>query len=482
MNWQHWTHAATVHKRGVGGGGWVRRKMAVAAVADTQTFEDPSGMRQEELRRRIANVEAERRELMVQIAAAPPVWLFKPKDNAKAALTDVARRDDVSEGLFMVTGPHIKDGEDPGVVHDINAPTGAWWYKLYSWQFRLTVHPSYEPDSSALPPSDYPEYFVDERTIEWQNETSPEPHQLGLDRGSWHGLEYNLTVYATIEDLIAGNGDLFSTPLVEDRPEQRAIEQRVAVLAERKTQLDIALEQMLAVISVVVSTCGCENYVDSMRIPPHLMATRDVAPFREFMEAMGIYGAAVFYGQMIRLGEDTTIATALWLFEQQGRSPSKVLAVVHGPRALARAKARAAAAASAKEDHGAKRTRLQSRIGLVQPQSRDPPFTIEHAARAAHELCVDTSVVSEARLLVGMNVEWEHGSKYGASELNLTADSVVMTAKIALAHFFENPGLPGKIQDYYEYLARNQTGAEREWARVGEENKPLIFADCMVRS
>jgi hypothetical protein len=101
-------------------------------------------------------------------------------------------------------------------------------------------------------------------------------------------------------------------------------------------------------------------------------------------------------------------------------------------------------------------------------------FTLRDAEVAARHLRVDTSVVPLERLRRGMNVELEHGRKTGISQLNVTQDQRVMTAAIALAHLLENPGLPGKIPDYYEQLDKMEAEADKQWAALGQP-KPSVF-------
>lgn len=79
-------------------------------------------------------------------------------------------------------------------------------------------------------------------------------------------------------------------------------------------------------------------------------------------------------------------------------------------------------------------------------------FSMSDAKRAASELRVDTNVVSLSRLLVGMNVEREHLLRYQRMGLNVAnRDDPIVAAKIALAHFVENPGTTN-FGDYYVWL------------------------------
>ena len=100
---------------------------------------------------------------------------------------------------------------------------------------------------------------------------------------------------------------------------------------------------------------------------------------------------------------------------------------------------------------------------------------MDDAQYAANELNVDTRVVHIARLLVGMNVETEHGVRHHDGRFNVTGGDVVRTAQIALAHFYENPGNPtAGIPDYYTLLERMENSADAEWDHFGTD-KPAIF-------
>ena len=83
-------------------------------------------------------------------------------------------------------------------------------------------------------------------------------------------------------------------------------------------------------------------------------------------------------------------------------------------------------------------------------------FTRKDAASALDAAGID---VSEERyglddVLVGMNVELEHGKRY--PDLDVTGDDPVVTLKIALAHLREFP-------DYYDRLAVMEREGEETW-------------------
>jgi len=95
--------------------------------------------------------------------------------------------------------------------------------------------------------------------------------------------------------------------------------------------------------------------------------------------------------------------------------------------------------------------------------------TIEDAKRISDLLSVDENVVSPERLLVGIKVELEHGCVDSGTDV--TSDDLVQTAKIALAHFKENPG-SSKYGDYYHHLAKMEKASDKYWKG---KDKPDIF-------
>jgi len=97
--------------------------------------------------------------------------------------------------------------------------------------------------------------------------------------------------------------------------------------------------------------------------------------------------------------------------------------------------------------------------------------TLDDAKRIAKML---KTTVSPERLLVGMKVELEHGKS--GDGLNVTQDDLIKTAKIALAHFAENPGSKD-FGDYYDYLEQMEKLSDQYWS---EHIKPSIFAIDLV--
>lgn len=95
--------------------------------------------------------------------------------------------------------------------------------------------------------------------------------------------------------------------------------------------------------------------------------------------------------------------------------------------------------------------------------------TLKDAKKISKLLNVDEKIISPQRLLVGINVELEHGKVY--DELNVTNDDLIKTAKIALAHFKENPGTKG-YGDYYHHLKDMEDESDAFWKN---KPKPDIF-------
>ena len=89
--------------------------------------------------------------------------------------------------------------------------------------------------------------------------------------------------------------------------------------------------------------------------------------------------------------------------------------------------------------------------------------TYDEAAQQAQNLRVNTDVISIERLQAGMNVELEHGSIDGRTDVTGGTNDRETIAKIALAHFKENPG-SNSYPDYYVHLRNMELNAERYWA------------------
>jgi len=75
--------------------------------------------------------------------------------------------------------------------------------------------------------------------------------------------------------------------------------------------------------------------------------------------------------------------------------------------------------------------------------------TLEDAKKIGESLRVNFDVITPQMLMDGMNVELEHGTV--DKRTNVTNDDLVLTAKIALAHFAEGT-------NYYEKLHEMEKG------------------------
>lgn len=75
--------------------------------------------------------------------------------------------------------------------------------------------------------------------------------------------------------------------------------------------------------------------------------------------------------------------------------------------------------------------------------------------KMASELVVDLDIVSVDDLIEGMKVEFEHG--YISPRTNVTNNDLLLTLKIALAHFEESG------PDYYKELKKLEKKLNRKW-------------------
>ncbi len=84
-------------------------------------------------------------------------------------------------------------------------------------------------------------------------------------------------------------------------------------------------------------------------------------------------------------------------------------------------------------------------------------FNADEARAAGERIGIDwdTSRFDVEQFRMGMDVELEHGTHDGAT--NVTDDDIDTTAKIARAHLNEFP-------DYYTRLAKMEAEAEAYWA------------------
>jgi hypothetical protein len=92
-----------------------------------------------------------------------------------------------------------------------------------------------------------------------------------------------------------------------------------------------------------------------------------------------------------------------------------------------------------------------------------PKLTNKQVSDVAKKLKVDLNVVTVDMLKQGIKVEMEHGTV--DKKTNITDDDLIMTAKIALAHYKE--GLK-----YYDLLERLEKKLEKIAERKG---LPTIF-------
>jgi hypothetical protein len=77
---------------------------------------------------------------------------------------------------------------------------------------------------------------------------------------------------------------------------------------------------------------------------------------------------------------------------------------------------------------------------------------------------VDPTVIPLEQVIIGIQVELEHGSKY-RSATNVIQDNSETAFRIALAHFVEDPR-------YYILLKQMELRGERYWSK---RKKPKVF-------
>ena len=86
------------------------------------------------------------------------------------------------------------------------------------------------------------------------------------------------------------------------------------------------------------------------------------------------------------------------------------------------------------------------------------------AKELAQQFKINLNVIPFKLWLYGLNVELEHGTKFG-SVTNITNDNPEMTARIVIAHLIEFP-------DYYKRLKKLESKADEYWEF---KEKPNIF-------
>ena len=92
-------------------------------------------------------------------------------------------------------------------------------------------------------------------------------------------------------------------------------------------------------------------------------------------------------------------------------------------------------------------------------------ITKQQALRVGNKLSVNFEAIDVETLQAGINVEMEHGNRRGKT--NVTNNSILLSAKIALAHLEEFP-------DYYEALEKMEVKLKKKWKG---KRKPFLFLD-----
>lgn len=88
---------------------------------------------------------------------------------------------------------------------------------------------------------------------------------------------------------------------------------------------------------------------------------------------------------------------------------------------------------------------------------------ISEARKIGSQLGIDFKKYPISVWREAMNIELEHGSRFGLT--NVTNDDLQVTGKIALAHILEFP-------DYYQRLIKMEMKAEKFWKN---KKMPNIF-------
>jgi hypothetical protein len=91
-------------------------------------------------------------------------------------------------------------------------------------------------------------------------------------------------------------------------------------------------------------------------------------------------------------------------------------------------------------------------------------ITKSQAIKLANKYKINLDVIDINEWQYGLNVELEHGSKFGTFT-NITNNNLSITSKIVIAHLTEFP-------DYYKRLLKLETQADKYWS---SRNKPNIF-------
>jgi len=91
-------------------------------------------------------------------------------------------------------------------------------------------------------------------------------------------------------------------------------------------------------------------------------------------------------------------------------------------------------------------------------------ITKSQAIKLANKYKINLDVIDINEWYYGLNVELEHGSKFGTFT-NITNNNLSITSKIVIAHLTEFP-------DYYKRLLKLESQADKYWS---SRNKPNIF-------
>jgi len=91
------------------------------------------------------------------------------------------------------------------------------------------------------------------------------------------------------------------------------------------------------------------------------------------------------------------------------------------------------------------------------------------ARRIGDKLGISWSEIDVHEFFIGINIEYEHGSRY--TETDITNDDPLLTGKIAWAHLKEIP-------DYYTRLVAMETEARNYWKDL-QQLSESIFSDTV---
>lgn len=94
-------------------------------------------------------------------------------------------------------------------------------------------------------------------------------------------------------------------------------------------------------------------------------------------------------------------------------------------------------------------------------------ITKKQASALAKKLDINLNTINLDEWVYGLNVELEHGKKFGAIT-NITNNSLILTARIVIAHLLEFP-------DYYKRLKIMEKKADTYWKN--KTKKSLFIED-----